>query len=343
MLGQPISMLIPEVVGFEADRRPDEGTTATDLVLKVVEMLREQGVVGKFVEFYGSGLDNLPLADRATIANMAPEYGATCGFFPIDDETLRYLRNTGRDEDRIALVEAYAKENGIWRDATMHPVYTDTLELDMGTIVPGDLGPKRPQDYVALTGCAKRRLCRDMEETFKRPMGKEVAVEGEDYTMESGKVVIAAITSCTNTSNPYVMIGAGLVARKARAGPEPQAMGQDLAGPRLTGCDRLSGTARPARDLISARLQPGRLWLHHLHRQLRPDARKNSKAIPTAIWSPPRSCRATATLKAAFHPTCAPTTSPRRRWSWPMRWPAHGHRPGQPSRWVRTRTATTSI
>ncbi|WP_299830584.1 aconitate hydratase AcnA [uncultured Roseobacter sp.] len=216
MLGQPISMLIPEVVGFELTGTMMEGTTGTDLVLKVVEMLRAKGVVGKFVEFYGEGLDRLPLADRATIANMAPEYGATCGFFPIDAETLRYLRNTGRDEDRVALVEAYAKENGFWRGADYSPVYTDTLHLDMGTIVPAISGPKRPQDYVALDQ-AKTAFLREMEETFKRPMGKEVAVAGEDYTMESGKVVIASITSCTNTSNPYVMIGAGLVARKAAA------------------------------------------------------------------------------------------------------------------------------
>ncbi|AAV95574.1 aconitate hydratase AcnA [Ruegeria pomeroyi] len=216
MLGQPISMLIPEVIGFELTGQMVEGTTGTDLVLKVVEMLRAKGVVGKFVEFYGTGLDRLPLADRATIANMAPEYGATCGFFPIDDKTLAYMRNTGRDEDRIALVEAYAKENGFWRDADYAPVYTDTLSLDMGTIVPAISGPKRPQDYVALTD-AKTAFTREMAETFKRPMGKEVAVKGEDYTMESGKVVIASITSCTNTSNPYVMIGAGLVARKAAA------------------------------------------------------------------------------------------------------------------------------
>ena len=216
MLGQPISMLIPEVIGFELTGAMMEGTTGTDLVLKVVQMLREKGVVGKFVEFYGAGLDGLPLADRATIANMAPEYGATCGFFPIDNETLRYLRNTGRDEDRIALVEAYAKENGFWRGDDYAPVYTDTLHLDMGTIVPAISGPKRPQDYVALDN-AKAAFAKEMEETFKRPMGKKVAVKGEDYTMESGKVVIASITSCTNTSNPYVMIGAGLVARKAAA------------------------------------------------------------------------------------------------------------------------------
>ncbi|MEM1288174.1 MAG: aconitate hydratase AcnA [Pseudomonadota bacterium] len=215
MLGQPISMLIPEVIGFKLTGEMVEGTTATDLVLKVVQMLREKGVVGKFVEFYGEGLDRLPLPDRATIANMAPEYGATCGFFPIDDETLRYLHMTGRDEARIQLVEEYAKTCGFWRDDQNEPVFTDTLELDMGTIVPAISGPKRPQDFVPLTDAASA-FDKEMAETFKRPQGKQVPVEGEDYTMASGKVVIASITSCTNTSNPYVMIGAGLVARKAR-------------------------------------------------------------------------------------------------------------------------------
>jgi len=216
MLGQPISMLIPEVIGFKLTGQMSEGTTATDLVLKVVAMLREKGVVGKFVEFYGEGLDRLPLADRATIANMAPEYGATCGFFPIDDETLRYLRGTGRDETRVNLVESYAKENGFWRGADYAPVYTDTLHLDMSEVVPAISGPKRPQDLVALTE-AKTAFRREMEETFKRPMDREIPIKGEDYTLNSGDVVIASITSCTNTSNPYVMIGAGLVARKARA------------------------------------------------------------------------------------------------------------------------------
>ncbi|MGQ3489183.1 aconitate hydratase AcnA [Roseovarius pacificus] len=235
MLGQPISMLIPEVVGFELTGAMVEGTTGTDLVLKVVEMLRAKGVVGKFVEFYGAGLDNLPLADRATIANMAPEYGATCGFFPIDDETLRYLRNTGRDADRIALVEAYARENGFWRDASYAPVYTDTLSLDMGTIVPAISGPKRPQDYVALDRAApaffdvvaeyrgedETAAATDMAAEGPAPDAlidprKTAKVEGEEYELRDGSVVIASITSCTNTSNPYVMIGAGLVARKAR-------------------------------------------------------------------------------------------------------------------------------
>jgi len=236
MLGQPISMLIPEVVGFKLTGEMLEGTTGTDLVLKVVELLRAKGVVGKFVEFYGPGLDNLPLADRATIANMAPEYGATCGFFPIDGETLRYMRQTGRDEDRIALVEAYAKENGFWRTADYDPVYTDTLELDMGTIVPAISGPKRPQDYTPLTQSANafyKVVCdyrgvdctdaaSDMaaegdQNTAQNDVRNSIAVEGEEYKLRDGSVVIASITSCTNTSNPYVMIGAGLVARKARA------------------------------------------------------------------------------------------------------------------------------
>ncbi len=234
MLGQPISMLIPEVVGFELTGQMIEGTTGTDLVLKVVQMLREKGVVGKFVEFYGSGLDTLPLADRATIANMAPEYGATCGFFPIDDETLRYLRNTGRDEGRVQLVEAYAKENGFWRGADYAPIYTDTLSLDMGTIVPAISGPKRPQDYVALDQAAQsffnvvadyRGEDESLAATTMASEGpapdamidprKSQAVEGEEYELRDGSVVIASITSCTNTSNPYVMIGAGLVAKKA--------------------------------------------------------------------------------------------------------------------------------
>ncbi|MEM9811302.1 MAG: aconitate hydratase AcnA [Pseudomonadota bacterium] len=216
MLGQPVSMLIPEVVGFRLGGKLKEGVTATDLVLRVTQMLREHKVVGKFVEFYGAGLDDLPLADRATIANMAPEYGATCGFFPVDEETLRYLRVSGREEDRIALVEAYAKAQGMWRGPDYDPVYTSTLDLDMSTVEPAISGPKRPQDRILLKDAAAT-FKGHMESEFKRPLGKEVAVAGEDYTIHSGSVVIAAITSCTNTSNPYVMIGAGLVARKARA------------------------------------------------------------------------------------------------------------------------------
>jgi aconitate hydratase len=216
MLGQPVSMLIPEVVGFKLTGRLREGTTATDLVLKVVQMLRKHGVVGKFVEFYGEGLDHLPLADRATIGNMAPEYGATCGFFPVDQETLRYLRVTGRDEARIALVEAYAKENGFWRDDGYEPIYSSTLSLDMGEVVPAISGPKRPQDHTPLAQ-ASESFFKVVSEYRKGDEAKTgVTVKGEDYTLSDGSVVIASITSCTNTSNPYVMIGAGLVARKAR-------------------------------------------------------------------------------------------------------------------------------
>ncbi|MEM7618729.1 MAG: aconitate hydratase AcnA, partial [Pseudomonadota bacterium] len=211
MLGQPVSMLIPEVVGFKLTGKMKEGTTATDLVLRVVEMLRELGVVGKFVEFYGDGLDHLTLADQATIANMAPEYGATCGFFPIDEETLNYLRFTGRDEHRVKLVEAYAKEQGMWRDSgAEEPEFTTTLHLDLNDVEPSISGPKRPQDRIALSQ-AKAAF-----ETLE-PDHKSVAVEGEDYDLSNGDVVIAAITSCTNTSNPAVMVAAGLVARKARA------------------------------------------------------------------------------------------------------------------------------
>ena len=210
MLGQPISMLIPEVVGFKLTGKMKEGNTATDLVLRVVEMLRELGVVGKFVEFYGDGLDHLTLADQATIANMAPEYGATCGFFPIDEETLNYLRFTGRDEHRVKIVESYAKEQGMWRDAkTPDPEFTTTLHLDLADVVPSISGPKRPQDRIALTDSVKAfaKVC---------PEEKSVPVKGADYTLDNGDVVIAAITSCTNTSNPAVMMAAGLVARKAR-------------------------------------------------------------------------------------------------------------------------------
>ncbi len=211
MLGQPVSMLIPEVVGFKITGEMKEGTTATDLVLRVVEMLRELGVVGKFVEFYGSGLDNLSLADQATIANMAPEYGATCGFFPIDEETLNYLRFTGRDEHRVRIVEEYAKAQGMWRDSnSADPEFTTSLHLDLKDVEPAISGPKRPQDRIALSAAASA-----FEELV--PEKTNAPVEGADYTIDNGDVVIAAITSCTNTSNPDVMVAAGLVARKARA------------------------------------------------------------------------------------------------------------------------------
>jgi len=219
MLGQPISMLIPEVVGFKLTGRLPEGATATDLVLTVTQMLRKKGVVSKFVEFYGEGLAHLTLADRATISNMAPEYGATCGFFPIDEVTIEYLRFTGRESDRIALVEAYAKEQGLWRYAdSPDPIFTDSLQLDLATVEPSLAGPKRPQDRVLLSNAAQQFKETDFpsfSDTAYDP-DRSTPVKGADYQLKDGAVVIAAITSCTNTSNPSVMIGAGLVARKAK-------------------------------------------------------------------------------------------------------------------------------
>jgi aconitate hydratase len=245
MLGQPVSMLIPEVVGFKLTGRLREGITATDLVLTVTEMLRKKGVVGKFVEFYGDGLKDLPLADRATIANMAPEYGATCGFFPVDDETLTYMRLTGREDTQVALVEAYSKAQGLWREPGDEPVFSDTLALDMTEVEASLAGPKRPQDRVALKDMqaafarvmaddtrplsstertvAKGKLMSEggqtavgVEKSYEHHDGPNVDLDGEAFRLSPGAVVIAAITSCTNTSNPSVMMAAGLVARKAR-------------------------------------------------------------------------------------------------------------------------------
>ena len=213
MLGQPISMLIPDVVGFRLDGALAEGITATDLVLRVVQMLREHGVVGKFVEFYGDGLDHLPLADRATIANMAPEYGATCGFFPVDAETVRYLELSGRPAPTVALVEQYAKAQGLWRDNAVEAAYSSTLELDQGSVRPSLAGPKRPQDRVDIADIG-RAFDEALELAGGRANGR-VPVEGTNHDLGHGDVVIAAITSCTNTSNPAVMLGAGLVAKKA--------------------------------------------------------------------------------------------------------------------------------
>ena len=212
MLGQPISMLIPEVIGFELKNKMPEGTTATDLVLTVVKMLRDKGVVGKFVEFYGEGLKNLTLADRATIANMAPEYGATCGFFPIDDETLKYLKFSGRDENIVKIVEEYAKAQGLW--ASNEIEFTDTLTLDMSTLVPTISGPKRPQDKVLLTNAAKS-FNESFTEITKKKNFSISKVPNSKFEIKDGSILIAAITSCTNTSNPNVLIGAGLLAKKA--------------------------------------------------------------------------------------------------------------------------------
>ena len=337
MLGQPISMLIPEVVGFKLTGALREGVTATDLVLTVTQMLRKKGVVNKFVEFYGAGLDHLPLADRATIANMAPEYGATCGFFPIDDETLRYLRVSGREEERIALVEAYAKANGFWRGADYDPVYTDTLELDMGAVEPSLAGPKRPQDRVALADAAPAFLKVvadyrgvDMSNGSKAMASeggavveldlvdprKRHPVAGADYDIGDGSVVIAAITSCTNTSNPYVMVGAGLVARKARAlgitrkpwvktslAPGSQvvtdyleaaglqedldAIGFNLVG---YGCTTCIGNSGPLPEEISRAIQEGDLVAasvlsgnRNFEGRVNPDTRANYLASPPLV------------------------------------------------------------
>jgi aconitate hydratase len=217
MLGQPVSMLIPEVIGFKMTGKLKEGVTATDLVLTVTQMLRARGVVGKFVEFFGPGLDEMPVADRATIGNMAPEYGATCGLFPIDARAMDYLTVSGREESRLALVEAYAKAQGMWREAdTPDPVFTDTLELDLTQVVPSMAGPKRPQDRVLLSE-SKPSFEGAMEKEFKKAvdLSKRYKVEGSNFDIGDGDVVIAAITSCTNTSNPSVMIGAGLLARNA--------------------------------------------------------------------------------------------------------------------------------
>ncbi|HEK0808172.1 TPA: aconitate hydratase AcnA [Proteus mirabilis] len=218
MLGQPISMLIPDVVGFKLTGKLREGITATDLVLTVTQMLRQHGVVGKFVEFYGDGLASLPLADRATIANMSPEYGATCGFFPIDEITLDYLRLTGREEQEIALVEAYSKEQGLWRHAGDEPIFTSTLSLDMGTVEASLAGPKRPQDRVNLLNVPKAFKAAVELETNKKPLVQypQVTIDNQPpFTLMDGAVVIAAITSCTNTSNPNVLMAAGLLAKNA--------------------------------------------------------------------------------------------------------------------------------
>jgi len=214
MLGQPISMLIPEVVGFKLQNKLPEGTTATDLVLTIVQLLRQKGVVGKFVEFYGDGLKNLSLADRATISNMAPEYGATCGFFPVDEETLKNLKFSGRDKHTISLVEHYSKDQGLWVDDNI--IFSDTLNLDLSKVVPSISGPKRPQDKVLLTESAKS-FSKALEENANRQNPKEEPVSGTDFKLKDGSIVIAAITSCTNTSNPNVLIGAGLLAKKAIA------------------------------------------------------------------------------------------------------------------------------
>jgi aconitate hydratase len=316
MLGQPVSMLIPEVVGFRLSGELKEGITATDLVLTVTQLLRAKGVVGRFVEFFGPGLDALSLADRATIANMAPEYGATCGFFPIDERTVEYLRLTGRDEARIALVRAYAKAQGMWRDAsTPDPLFTDMLELDMSCVEPSLAGPKRPQDRVRLSD-VDELFNAELEGTYKKSGDDRVAVEGEDYDIGNGDVMIAAITSCTNTSNPSVLVAAGLVARKARAlgltrkpwvktslapgskvvtdyldaaglSEDLNAIGFNLVGYGCTTCIGNSGPLEPAisaaindNDLVAASVLSGN---RNFEGRVSPDCRANYLASPPLV------------------------------------------------------------
>ena len=315
MLGQPISMLIPEVVGFKLTGAMAEGVTATDLVLTCVQMLREVGVVGRFVEFYGEGVANLSLADRATIANMAPEYGATCGFFGIDDKTLEYMRLTGRDEETIALVEAYSKEQGMWFTPENEPVFTKTLELDVSKVVPSLAGPKRPQDRVALPQ-VDELFNTDLEKIYKKSAPQRTGVEGKDHDIGDGDVVIAAITSCTNTSNPDVLIAAGLVAKKAREKgltPKPwvktslapgsqvvtdyleksglqddlDALGFDLVGYGCTTCIGNSGPLAPpiskainGNDIVAASVLSGN---RNFEGRVSPDVRANFLASPPLV------------------------------------------------------------
>ncbi|MBL4719200.1 MAG: aconitate hydratase AcnA, partial [Erythrobacter sp.] len=315
MLGQPISMLIPEVVGFKLTGAMAEGVTATDLVLTCVQMLREVGVVGRFVEFYGDGVANLSLADRATIANMAPEYGATCGFFGIDEKTLEYMRLTGRDEETIALVEAYSKEQGMWFTPENEPVFTKTLDLDVSKVVPSLAGPKRPQDRVALPQ-VDELFNSDLEKIYKKSAPVRVEVENTHHDIGDGDVVIAAITSCTNTSNPDVLIAAGLVAKKAHEKglkPKPwvktslapgsqvvtdylvksglqedlNAMGFDLVGYGCTTCIGNSGPLAPPiskainnNDIVAASVLSGN---RNFEGRVSPDVRANFLASPPLV------------------------------------------------------------
>ena len=315
MLGQPVSMLIPEVVGFKLTGSLAEGVTATDLVLTCTEMLRAAGVVGRFVEFFGPGVSTLTLADRATIANMAPEYGATCGFFGIDDKTLDYMRLTGRGEDTIALVEAYSREQGMWFEPDNEPVFTRTLELDIGAVVPSLAGPKRPQDKVILPE-VDELFNSDLEKVYGKREPARVAVEGKDHDIGDGDVVIAAITSCTNTSNPDVMVAAGLVAKKAHERglkPKPwvktslapgsqvvtdylekaglqdhlDAIGFDLVGYGCTTCIGNSGPLAPpiskainGNDIVAASVLSGN---RNFEGRVSPDVRANFLASPPLV------------------------------------------------------------
>ncbi len=269
MLGQPVSMLVPRVVGFKLKGKLNEGTTATDLVLTITEMLRQHKVVGKFVEFYGEGVSEVPLANRATIGNMSPEYGSTIAIFPIDDKTTDYLRLTGRDEHQIALVEAYAKEQGLWLDPNHEPAFSEYIELDLSTVVPSIAGPKRPQDRIKLSE-AKENFAASVPAYTSDP-GKVVPItlaDGASFDLANGAVTVASITSCTNTSNPSVMIGAALVAKKAvEKGLTRKPWVKTSLAPGIAGGHRLLREGRAHRVPRQDRVQPGRLRLRHLHRQ----------------------------------------------------------------------------
>ena len=348
MLGQPVSMLIPRVVGFKLSGQLPEGTTATDLVLTITDMLRQHGVVGKFVEFYGAGVAAVPLANRATIGNMSPEYGSTAAIFPVDEETLRYLRFTGRTAAQVELVETYAKAQGLWHDAAHEPVYSEYLELDLATVVPSIAGPKRPQDRIVLAeaqaafrgpcattsaatsssrsptrGSPRRSRPRDPVSVAggnggARPHGHEttlaprasrptalVTENGTETEIDHGAVTIAAITSCTNTSNPSVMIGAALLAKKAvERGLTVKPWVKTTLAPGSQVVTDYYDKAGLTPYLNKLGLRPGRLRLHHLHRQLRAAARggerRRQRLRPRGR---PRCCRATATSRAASTPT----------------------------------------
>ncbi len=313
MLGQPISMLIPDVVGFKINNKLPEGTTATDLVLTIVQILRQEGVVGKFVEFYGDGLRNLSLADRATIANMAPEYGATCGFFPVDEETLKYLKFSGRDEQTISLVEKYSKEQGLWADENIS--FTKILDLDLSKVVPSISGPKRPQDKVLLSESSKSFMI-SFKKNTKRENIKEEIVSGENFKLKDGNIVIAAITSCTNTSNPSVLIGAGLLAKKAvekglkvkpwvktSLAPGSQVVTDYLEKAGLNkyldelgfhlvgyGCTTCIGNSGPLKENVSEAIKKGNLYAvsvlsgnRNFEGRINPDVKANYLASPPLV------------------------------------------------------------
>jgi len=313
MLGQPISMLIPDVVGFKIQNKLSEGTTATDLVLTIVQILRNEGVVGKFVEFYGDGLKNLSLADRATIANMAPEYGATCGFFPIDEETLKYLKFSGRDEHTISLVEKYSKEQGLWADENIS--FTKILDLDLSKVVPSISGPKRPQDKVLLSESSQSFMTSFKKNTNRENIKDEI-VSGENFKLKDGNIVIAAITSCTNTSNPNVLIGAGLLAKKAvekglkvkpwvktSLAPGSQVVTDYLEKAGLNkyldqlgfhlvgyGCTTCIGNSGPLKENISQAIQKGNLYAvsvlsgnRNFEGRINPDVKANYLASPPLV------------------------------------------------------------